>query len=100
MSDAIVKITTAELEALRKDKARLDFLDRMNAALNGHYGTRYGWRLIFSHNVNRLFLGHLDIDLNDAQAHGLRSCREAIDDERRRIDLNRTFRRKEHTHEA
>ena len=73
-----------ECEALRADKARLDYLDRCNAALNAEYGTTYSWKLIQSHNVNRLMLGiSYDVDLNDSQPHGLPSCREAIDERMR-----------------
>lgn len=68
------------------DTKRLDFLDSMNRALNARYGTSYRWTLILNHNVNRLMLGHLKVDLNDAAACGLPSCRDAIDAEMRRID--------------
>ncbi len=61
------------------DTARLDFLDRCNARLNAKYGTNYHWKLILNHNVSRLMLGHLEVDLNDAEARGLPSCRDAID---------------------
>lgn len=83
------KARIAELEAERaeliRDKAKLDFLDRMNAALNQRYGTSYKWKLILSPNVTRLMSGrqmsgHVgDIDLNDAEAFGTESCRDAID---------------------
>lgn len=33
----------AELASTKRDKERLDFLDRCNAALNERYGTSYGW---------------------------------------------------------
>lgn len=71
----------AELAALKRDKERLDFLDRCNAALNERYGTSYGWELILNHNVTRLMLGRLAVDLNDAVGGNaaLPSCREAID---------------------
>lgn len=80
----------AEVEALRADKARLDFLDRLNSGLNAHYGTNYRWRLITNHNVNRLFFGHAQggyfpVDLQDAQPRGLPSCREAIDERMREV---------------
>lgn len=70
---------------LLKDKARLDFLDRMNQILNTRYGTNYKWTLILSPNITRLMLGaHWngyvgDVDLNDAVAFGEPSCRDAID---------------------
>ncbi|WP_245892554.1 hypothetical protein [Novosphingobium guangzhouense] len=77
---AEVRAKAAELEA---DKARLDYLDRCNAALNAHYGTTYRWKLIQSHNVNRLMIGGFDVDLHDSQPHGLPSCRDAIDERMR-----------------
>lgn len=67
------------------DTARLDFLDRMNATLNAHYGTNYRWKLVLSHNITRLMVGKHwggyvgDVDLNDANHDGLSSCRDAID---------------------
>lgn len=61
------------------DTARLDFLDRCNARLNAESGTSYHWKLTLNHNVSRLMLGHLEVDLNDAEARGLPSCRDAID---------------------
>lgn len=67
----------------KKDKERLDFLDRCNRALNKHYGTNYGWKLILNHNVTRLMSerGIDAIDLNDAEGGNVKSesCREAID---------------------
>lgn len=77
----------AECEALRADKARLDFLDRCNAALNAHYGVSYGWRLILSGHITRLARhgGLCDIDLYDNEPKGPASCREAIDGEMSRI---------------
>ena len=68
-----------ELDELRKDKARLDRLDQLNAALNTKYGTTYRWQVVVNHNVNRLMLGHLKIDLNDQDCNGLPSCRDALD---------------------
>lgn len=69
----------AEAKALRKDKDRLDRLDQLNAALNAKYGTTYQWQVIVNHNINRLMLGHLQIDLSDSAAFGLPSCRDALD---------------------
>lgn len=70
----------AEVEALRKDKARLDWFDSLNVALNQHYGTSYHWNVVVNHNVNRLYLNSLQIvDMNDQDCHGLTSCRDAID---------------------
>ena len=83
------RLESAEEEnaRLRKDRDRLDFLDRCNQRLNATYGTNYGWQLILNRNVNRLMLGHMDIDLHDS--HGgkgkLSSCRGAIDAEMDRI---------------
>ncbi|WP_235037758.1 MULTISPECIES: hypothetical protein [unclassified Novosphingobium] len=73
----------AECAELRADRARLDYLDRCNTALNARYGTAYGWKLIQSHNVNRLMIGDFDVDLHDSQSHGLPSCRAAIDERMR-----------------
>lgn len=39
-----------ENAALLADKARLDFLDRMNARKNGQNNTFYGWKLEENHN--------------------------------------------------
>ncbi|UXJ54849.1 hypothetical protein [Pseudomonas citronellolis] len=68
-----------EVAALRKDKARLDRLDQLNAALNQKYGTTYRWQVVVNHNVNRLMLDHFVIDLNDQDCIGLLSCRDALD---------------------
>lgn len=73
----------AECAELRADKARLDYLDRCNAALNARYGTTYRWKLIQSHNVNRLMIGDFAVDLHDSQPRGLPSCRDAIDERMR-----------------
>lgn len=76
-----------ENERLREDKARLDFLDACNQRLNSTYGTSYGWKMVMNHNVNRLMTGHhLDVDLNDFEGFGAKSCRQAIDAERRRVE--------------
>jgi hypothetical protein len=86
----------ARVEALAEDKQRLDFLDECNRRLNENYGTNYGWELILNHNVNRLMLGHLQVDLNDSRGGNakLPSCRAAIDEamnniRRARDTLNR-----------
>jgi hypothetical protein len=73
--------------AMAKDAERLDWLDRMNAALNRHYGTTYQWKVILSPNITRLMTGRQwagfvgDIDLNDAQCGNgsFANVREAID---------------------
>ncbi|WP_341249081.1 hypothetical protein [Cupriavidus pauculus] len=73
-----------------QDTARLDFLDRLNAGLNQHYGTEYGWELIQSPNIVRLMSGPggrgrvAAIDLNDSKARGAKSCRAVIDDAMKR----------------
>ncbi|MCK0531491.1 hypothetical protein [Sphingobium agri] len=76
-----------ETARLRMDRDRLDFLDRCNQRLNATYGTNYGWQLILNHNVNRLMLEHMSVDLHDS--HGgkgkLPSCRAAIDAEMGRL---------------
>lgn len=63
----------------KTDSERLDFLDEVNMRLNAKYGTTYKWKLIMNHNVNRLMLGAGKVDLNDMEANGLTSCRDAID---------------------
>lgn len=72
-----------EVADLSADKARLDYLDRCNAALNAAYGTTYRWKMIQSHNVNRLMIGDFAVDLHDSEANGLPSCRDAIDERMR-----------------
>jgi hypothetical protein len=80
----------AEVRALREDKARLDWLDTMNAALNRHYGTAYQWKVILSHHITRLMTGRQwagfvgDIDLNDSHCGdgSFAGCRAAIDEAR------------------
>jgi hypothetical protein len=81
----------AEGEALKEDAARLDFLDGCNARLNASYGTHYGWKLVLNHNVNRLVLGDMKVDLHDSEGGNdkLPSCRLAIDEARRRTALAR-----------
>jgi hypothetical protein len=80
------------LERLEADKARLDFLDEANRRLNAVFGTTYKWELIMNHNVNRLMIGQLDVDLNDAAPNGLKSCREAIDQRMRAVEVARRAR--------
>ncbi len=41
---------------LLEDKARLDWLEKQRTVLNAHTGSRYGWKLVQSHLVNRLML--------------------------------------------
>lgn len=88
-AEAADRIAALEAEnvRLREDKARLDFLDECNHRLNSTYHTSYGWKMIMNHNVNRLMTGHhLDVDLNDFEAFGAKSCRQAIDAERQRVE--------------
>lgn len=73
----------ARCAAMEADKRRLDFLDEANIRLNAKYGTTYRWRLVMNHNVNRLMLGDMDVDLQDSEPHALRSCRLAIDEKMR-----------------
>ena len=77
---AELRAKVAQLEA---DKARLDYLDRCNAALNAEYGTTYRWKLIQSPNVNRLMIGDFAVDLHDNNWDGTPSCRDAIDEQMR-----------------
>ncbi|MEL6758190.1 MAG: hypothetical protein AAFP81_17295 [Pseudomonadota bacterium] len=85
------RVDEDELEELRADKARLDFLDEANARLNAQAGAFYGWEIIFNHNVNRLMVANsqLAVDLNDARAHGYKSCRDAIDVKMKDIEVRR-----------
>ncbi|MBA1156889.1 hypothetical protein [Microvirga mediterraneensis] len=76
---ALLVEAAGEIERLRKDAARLDFLDGLNARLNTAWGTTYKWELVINHNVNRLLLSDMKVDLNDMAANGLKSCRDAID---------------------
>ena len=69
----------AEVERLREDSRRLDWLDSLNRRLNAHYQTTYQWKLVLSPNVVRLMSGRFDIDLHDSDAKGVASCRAAID---------------------
>lgn len=75
----------AERDELAQDAARLNFLDRLNSALNSKYGTEYRWALILSPHVVRLMSGRggnglvADIDLHDSEPNGYSSCRAAID---------------------
>ena|ERR1700689_5255666 len=61
----------AELEVAAVDSLRLDFLDRVNAALNRHYGTTYGWKYDVNHN-------RCKISLEDSHIPAL-SVRAALD---------------------
>lgn len=80
-------LKSSPLPMANEDRERLDFLDRLNAALNKRYGTAYGWKLILSPNVVRLMSGRQekgyvgDIDLNDSgcRHESFSSCRAAID---------------------
>lgn len=75
-----------EVIELRKDKQRLNYLDKLSHLLNERYGTNYGWEFIVNENVTRLFFKSLrHIDLNNAKAYGFKTVREAID---RRLAAN------------
>ena len=82
----------ASLAEAQADKKRLAFLDACNARLNERSGTTYRWELILNHNVNRLMLGHMEVDLNDAAANGLPSCRDVLDREIDRVEASRKAR--------
>lgn len=58
-----------EIEAMQRDKERLDWLDKVNAELNERYGSKYGWRFDVNHNRASLSDHH----------HPPLSVREAID---------------------
>ena len=75
----------AAMRSAKLDSERLDFLDRASARLNAKYGTTYRWRLIMNHNVNRLMIGDFAVDLQDAEARGLPTCRDAIDEKMREV---------------
>jgi len=77
-ADAISDLTK-RLEEAQADAARLDWLDSANVRLNAKYGTRYKWQVILNHNVARLMLGDMQVDLHDTDPNGLPSCRDAID---------------------
>lgn len=83
-SQYVLEIERRLAKAL-KDSERLDFLDSLNLRLNARYGSRYSWKMVINHNVNRLMAGDMKIDLSDAEANGLPSCRGAIDVEMARI---------------
>lgn len=61
----------SENAALRKDKARLDWLDAANQALNEAHGTKYGWKYDANHNRCQIAINDHNIP-----AH---SIRQAID---------------------
>lgn len=88
---ATVATTAAATHSEKKDNSdtdRLDWLDRMNLALNKQYGTQYGWKVILSPNVVRLmmqspFVTEMAlIDLNDTDGGQYRytSVRAALDE--------------------
>ena len=62
-------IKTVEIYSASADRARLDFLDKVNKRFNKTNGTEYGWKLSFNHNR---------ILLDDSNIHAL-SVRKAID---------------------
>ena len=81
MYELISHIREEAVEEYKKDRERLDFLDKCNQQLNKVYGTDYGWELILTHNVTRLMRGYGEIDLNDQKGGNDKgkSCRDAID---------------------
>lgn len=87
-AESALKARDAEIERLRGDAERLDWLDGLNRALNKQHGTTYQWKLVLSPNVVRLMAGRHDkgyigdIDLHDSDARGVPSCRAAIDQAR------------------
>jgi hypothetical protein len=87
----LLKQQAEQIAVLSADKARLDYLDRCNEALNRQTGSNYQWSLIQSHNVNRLMLEHFAVDLHDSApaSQGLPSCRDAIDQRMREVEARR-----------
>ena len=87
-AESALKARDAEIERVRGDAERLDWLDGLNRALNKQNGTTYQWKLVLSPNVVRLMAGRHDngcigdIDLHDSDARGVSSCRAAIDQAR------------------
>jgi hypothetical protein len=70
----------AEVAELRRDKARLVWLEAHHRALNATYGPWYHWSIIRSHNVTRLMLGDVNtLDVNDADPRGGPDIRAALD---------------------
>jgi len=85
---SIISIPTEEYEELKKDKARLDYLERAHNALSARYQTAYGWKLVINQNVVRAMVknchpwdGKDGVDLHDSQAghEKCNTCRDAID---------------------
>lgn len=69
------------------DTKRLDWLDARNRALNAHYGTVYGWKVVLSPNVTRLMTERppiagfiADVDVHDSATRGHDSVRAALDE--------------------
>lgn len=79
-----ITISEKEHNALLDDKERLDWLEQRRRALNAHCGSRYGWKVVQSHLVNRLMLetpevcAMAGVDLHDTGA-GSDDVRVAID---------------------
>ena len=64
------------------DTRRLDWMEERRRALNNHYGTVYGWKLVQSNNVTRLMLPNFEVDLHDSavtRTAGGTDVRAAID---------------------
>lgn len=91
--DGSVIIPADEYESLKKDKARLDWLDHCNRVINERSGNLYGWKVVVSPNVARLVnqsprgrtpVREDQVDISDANAltpidGGVLSCRVALD---------------------
>ena len=68
--DAVLKLVNESvMDNVSADRARLDFLDKMNKRFNKTNGAEYGWKLSFNHNR---------ILLDDSNIPAL-SVRKAID---------------------
>lgn len=85
-----IEISAAEYESLKRDKTRLDYLDECRIRLNEYTHSKYRWQLIQNHLVNRLMCGYLHVDLQDAEAYGHESCRQAIDERMKRYGKTRS----------
>lgn len=74
------KSLAGELVELRKDKARLDWIEAHHKALNATFGPWYHWSVIRSHNVTRLMLRDTNVfDIHDSDPRGGPDIRSAID---------------------
>jgi|GEM_PF-5627982 len=76
-------VTDEMVEALKEDARRLDFLDQLNASLNQHTSSNYGWKIDVNHNRVRVKPTHPSdgwncIDFTDA-GFPVKTIRQAID---------------------